>query len=74
MTHEDLIEYFTQLQKGRQRIDQETKDSIIKDALQSVIDDCNNWTGGLGSRLSAETKAKVKAALRLLGGDDEPTS
>jgi len=42
---------------------------VVLDALESVIFDCENWAGGLGSRLTPETQAKVRQALRLLKGD-----
>jgi hypothetical protein len=40
----------------------------VLDALQSVIRDCDDWAGGLGSRLKPETQAKVRQALTLLKG------
>jgi hypothetical protein len=42
---------------------------VVLDALESVIFDCENWAGGLGSRLTPDTVAKVRQALSLLKGD-----
>jgi hypothetical protein len=63
----EVIRQINQMRSESHPEEQWIMDAVI-DALESVIRDCENWAGGLGSRLQPETVAKVTQALRLLQG------